>query len=246
MGLTSASWPTGGLDPLLDALQQKYLPDLGSVDTGGLVNDPRLGRVAIVSSFGADSIVLLHVMSQLRPRLPVLFLETGMHFPETLAYVEEVTSQLDLDLIKIRPGEAELAQEDPNDDLWRDQPSGCCRLRKVFPLQDGLVPFDSWISGRKRFQASTRATVPILERDGSKIKVNPLALWSQDDIRRHIRAHNLPTHPLVASGYLSVGCAPCTRPVSEGEDLRAGRWTHVPDKTECGIHLNPNGKFNHD
>lgn len=237
------SWPAGGIDPLLEALQQDHYPDLGHLDMAGLVNDPRLGRVAVVSSFGADSIALLHVMQQLRPGLPVLFLDTGQHFAETLDYVAQVTARLDLNLIKVRPDPRLLAEEDPDDTLWQGHTDGCCRIRKVLPLQDALAPYDCWISGRKRFQASTRATIPILERDGDKIKLNPMALWTAEDVRDHMAAHDLPLHPLVAQGYPSIGCAPCTRPVTEGEDPRAGRWAHAPEKTECGIHLGPDGKF---
>lgn len=243
MAPISDVWPTGGVDPLLDELQQQYLPDLGHVDIAGLMQDPRLGDIAVVSSFGADSIVLLHVMSQMRPGLPVLFLETGKHFPETLDYVARVESLLGLNLVRVRPDDRILAEDDPAGELWRDHADGCCRIRKVLPLQDALAPYDCWVSGRKRFQSGTRAAVPVLERDGDKIKLNPLALWGADDVRDHIRKHDLPLHPLVARGFPSIGCAPCTRPVSEGEDPRAGRWAHAPEKTECGIHLGPDGKF---
>ena len=239
----SDAWPAGGVDPLLEELQEAYLPHLSQMDVAGLVNDPRLGQMAVVSSFGTDSIVLLHIMQRMRPGLPVLFLDSLKHFPETLDYVERVSRVLDLNLVRIAPDPSLLADEDAAGDLWASNPDGCCRIRKVIPLQDALAPYDSWISGRKRFQAKTRATIPLLERDGAKIKLNPLAMWTQADLNDYMRRHALPTHPLVAQGYLSIGCAPCTRPVAHGDDPRAGRWAHSPDKTECGIHLGPDGKF---
>lgn len=241
--LPPGAWPSGGHDPLLEALQQDYLPDLHHVDIRGLVNDPRLGRIAIVSSFGADSIVLLHLMAEMRPGLEVLFLETGKHFPETLDYVAQVSDQLGLSLVPVRPDPELLASEDPDGALWRVHPDGCCRIRKVIPLQDALASYDSWISGRKRFQATTRATIPIIERDGPKIKVNPMALWTPDQVAEYLRCHHLPVHPLLARGYPSIGCAPCTQPVVPGADPRSGRWAHAPEKAECGIHLGPDGRF---
>lgn len=241
--MVSDSWPPGGRDDLLEALQERYLPALDRLDLPGLLGDARLGRAAIVSSFGADSVVLLHYLAGLGLKLPVIFLETGKHFPETLDYVARIGSELGLDLRRALPDPRLIGAEDPAGDLWRDDPDMCCRLRKTLTLQDALDPFDSWISGRKRFQAGTRAALPILERDGAKIKVNPLALWSAGDIAAYMRRHGLPQHPLVARGFPSIGCAPCTRAVRPGEDLRAGRWAHMPDKTECGIHLGPDGRI---
>lgn len=243
MVTSSDYWPPGGSDPLIETLQQSYLPDLRHIDMAGLVNDPRLGRMAVVSSFGADSIALLHYISGLRPGLPVLFLDTGRHFAETLAYAAQVCTQLGLTLVPLRPSPQMLAEEDPEGDLWRHHPDGCCRIRKVIPLQDGLAGYDCWISGRKRFQAETRAALPILERDGRLIKINPMALWTEAELADYSARHALPRHPLVAQGYPSIGCEPCTRPVSEGDDPRAGRWAHAPEKTECGIHLGPDGRF---
>lgn len=237
------AWPPGGADPLIDALAADHLPAGAAPDFAGLLNDSRLGRVAIVSSFGADSIALLHYIAQFRRDFPVLFLETGQHFPQTLDYVETVAARLDLRVERIRPDTRILADDDPKGDLWQSNPDYCCTLRKDFPLQDALAGYDSWISGRKRFQAATRQALPLLERDGSHLKLNPLALWSAAEIDGYITRHDLPRHPLVAQGYPSIGCAPCTRPVATGEDSRAGRWAHAPDKTECGIHLGPDGKF---
>lgn len=243
MTVVHDSWPPGGQDAVLEGLQQDHLPRLDRIDMAGLLADPRLGRVSIVSSFGADSVVMLHHLYGLGARFPVIFLDTGKHFDETLDYVAVVQARLDLDLVPVRPDPGLLASEDPDGDLWNSDPDMCCRLRKTISLQDALAPFDSWVSGRKRFQAETRAALPILERDGRMIKINPLALWQAGDISDYMTRHDLPQHPLVARGYPSIGCATCTRPVANGEDARAGRWAHVPDKTECGIHLGPDGRF---
>ncbi|MFI0476592.1 phosphoadenylyl-sulfate reductase [Paracoccus jiaweipingae] len=237
------SWPIGGEDPVLSQLQETYFPDLSSLNIKGLLADAALGDIAIVSSFGADSIALLHYMSEIRPGLPVLFIDTGKHFDETLRYVDEVTERLGLVLRHVRPSAQVLEDEDPQGTMWRDHPDGCCRIRKVMPLQDALEGVDSWVSGRKRFQASTRATIPIIERDGRMIKINPMALWTQDDIDAYMARYDLPRHPLVARGYPSIGCATCTSPVADGADPRSGRWAHSPEKTECGIHLGPDGRF---
>lgn len=236
-------WPPGGSDALLEALQADYLPDLGHLNMAGLLADPRLGRRALVSSFGAESAVLLHYVNGLFPKIPVLFIETGRHFPETLAYRDALVDRLDLNIVNVRPDDAMLSAEDHDGSLHRRDPNMCCTLRKTFPLSDALESYDTWISGRKRYQASTRASLPAIERDGAHIKLNPLVFWSAEEIDAYFEAHDLPRHPLVAKGYRSIGCAPCTRPVRNGEDPRAGRWADNPDKTECGIHLGPDGRF---
>ncbi|TCP62833.1 phosphoadenylylsulfate reductase (thioredoxin) [Rhodovulum bhavnagarense] len=241
--LPTTDWPVARSDDLLDALQADYLPDLDHVDMRGLLVDPRLGRVALVSSFGAESAVLLHYVTQVFPDIPVLFIDTGTHFPETLEYRDRLAARLKLNLVNLRPDPSLIAGEDPAGDLARRDPNMCCTLRKTFPLADALEGFDTWISGRKRYQGQTRAALPALERDGGHVKVNPLVFWSPDEIAAYFRKHELPRHPLVDKGYVSIGCAPCTRPVRAGEDLRAGRWADNPDKTECGIHLGPDGRF---
>ena len=196
------------------------------------------GRVALVSSFGADSAVLLHMVAQIDPATPVLFVETRMLFPETLAYQRDLADRLGLtDVRLLRPDPADLAAQDPRDDLHARDVDGCCAIRKVAPLERGLAPFDAWISGRKRGQSATRAAMPATEFDAAgRVKINPLAAWSATDVRDYMRAHALPPHPLVAKGFPSLGCAPCTTPVGEGEDPRAGRW-RGRDKEECGIHI---------
>lgn len=199
-----------------------------------------LGDVALVSSFGADSAVLLHLVMQADPSTPVLFLETGKHFPETLAYRDLLSARLGIrDLRNLMPDADLLAARDADGVRWSYDPDGCCDLRKVRPLADALSGFDATITGRKAFQAATRASLARFEIDtadpAGRIKLNPLATWSPDDLADYIAAHGLPPHPLVARGYPSIGCAPCTARVAPGEDARSGRWKGW-DKTECGIH----------
>jgi len=197
------------------------------------------GGVALVSSFGADSAVLLHMVSRIDPALPVLFLETGMLFPETLAYQRRLAAELGLtDVRLVRPAADDLAAEDPDGRLHGTDPDRCCAIRKTLPLRRALAPFDAWITGRKRAQAETRAGMAVFEpEDGTgRVKVNPLADWDLRRVRAHIEAWDLPRHPLVAKGYPSIGCAPCTTRVRPGEDPRAGRW-RGREKIECGIHF---------
>ena len=195
------------------------------------------GRLALVSSFGAESAVLLHMAAAADPSMPVLFLDTGMLFPETLAYRDALVRRLGLrDVRSLRPDPAELAAEDPDDFLWASAPDACCALRKVRPLRRALAPFDLWISGRKRFQGASRAALPVFERDeAGRVKANPLAAWGPREIEAYRMAQDLPAHPLVALGFPSIGCLPCTSRVRPGEPARAGRWRGL-DKTECGIH----------
>lgn len=196
------------------------------------------GEVALVSSFGADAAVLLHMVARVEPATPVLFLETGMLFPETLAYQKELARKFGLtDVRLIRPDAQEVQMLDPAGDLHGGDPDGCCQLRKTLPLRRALAPFAASITGRKRHQAETRAALPLFEVEpGPRLKVNPLARWSANEVRSYFDRHDLPRHPLVAHGYPSIGCAPCTTPVGKGEDPRAGRW-RGHDKTECGIHF---------
>jgi phosphoadenosine phosphosulfate reductase len=237
------SWPPGARDTDLATLQERHFPNTANVDMAGLISDPRLGETAIVSSFGAESAVLLHYINNIRPGLPVLFLDTGKHFDETLIYRDLLCQKLELNLQIVLPSQVDIEQEDPSGELHRLDPNTCCAIRKTFPLQDALVPYDSWISGRKRFQGRTRAALPIIERDGEKIKVNPLAIWSAEEVAAYLERHALPRHPLVSQGFPSIGCQPCTQAVKKGDDPRAGRWADLPDKSECGIHLSPDGTF---
>jgi phosphoadenosine phosphosulfate reductase len=194
-----------------------------------------LGRVALVSSFGAESVVLLHMAAAIDRDVPVLFLDTEMLFPETLDYQRRVADALGLrDVRRITP-EGALAA-DPDGTLHRSDPDACCALRKTAPLARALPGFDGWITGRKRFQSTGRARLPLFEAEATgRIKVNPLARWGAEELRAYMAAHALPRHPLVARGYPSIGCAPCTVPADAG-DPRAGRWKGLA-KDECGIHF---------
>lgn len=197
------------------------------------------GQIALVSSFGAEAAVLLHLVAQVDPATPVLFLETGKLFDETLAYRDRLVDRLGLsDVRNLRPDPRALAANDEGGTLWFRDADACCRIRKVEPLERGLKVFAASINGRKRFQAAARNAIPLVEADGARLKFNPLAVWGPAEIAAYLDAHDLPRHPLVAQGYPSIGCAPCTQPVAEGEDVRAGRW-RGSEKTECGIHGRP-------
>ena len=203
------------------------------------LRDADLGRVALVSSFGAESVVLLHLVSVVAPQTPVLFLDTRLLFPETLTYQRELAEKLDLrDIRIIRAGLTDLRASDPYGALHLSNTDACCTLRKTLPLNRALDGFDAWITGRKRYQGSTRAALDFFEEDPdtARIKVNPLAHWGREDVADYLLNNRLPRHPLVAQGYPSIGCAPCTSPVKPGEDERAGRWRNT-EKTECGIHF---------
>jgi phosphoadenosine phosphosulfate reductase len=206
-----------------------------------LLREQMAGDVAIVSSFGAESAVLLHLVSRIDPNLPVLFLETGKHFPETLAYRDTLIARLGLTHVRnLAPDSDEIAKRDENGLRWSFDPDGCCEIRKVKPLAKALAGFDATITGRKAFQASTRSSLPRFEIDTTdkqgRLKINPLIDWSAEDIAAYVAAHDLPPHPLVAEGYPSIGCSPCTSKVAPGEDPRSGRWKGW-DKVECGIHV---------
>lgn len=196
------------------------------------------GRIALVSSFGSESVALIHLVAKVDPTTPVIFLDTEMLFPETLAYQAEIARDLGLtDMRIIHPDADDLAAKDPAGDLNQRDVDGCCHIRKVLPLRKALEPFDGWITGRKRYQSDTRAALPRFEIDEEgRLKLNPLADWDAETIRDYVRSHDLPPHPLVAKGYPSIGCAPCTSPVKPGEDPRSGRWRGQA-KTECGIHF---------
>jgi len=194
------------------------------------------GRIALVSSFGAESAVLLHLVAAVDRTVPLVFVNTQKMFGETLAYRDALVERLGFtDLRVFRPDPYRLALKDKTSLRWSYDPDGCCALRKVEPLARALAPFDAWISGRKGFQARTRVALPRFEIDDGRLKLNPLADWTKADLDAYFRAHDLPRHPLEAEGYPSIGCAPCTSQVRPGEDPRAGRWRGW-DKTECGIH----------
>jgi phosphoadenosine phosphosulfate reductase len=223
--------------PGFEALQRRY----GALDGLDLlrpmIEDVFCGRIALVSSFGTESAVLLDLVAQVDPATPVLVLDTGQLFEETREYWQELEAKLGLtDLRVLEPEPRRLAAEDPDKQLWYFDPDRCCALRKVAPLARGLAPFSTWITGRKRFQGGQRGELPTVELDtDGRVKINPLARWTRQRIEAQFAASGLPRHPLAAEGYRSIGCAPCTDRTAPGEDPRAGRWRHRP-KTECGIH----------
>ena len=195
-------------------------------------------KLAMVSSFGAESAVLPHLASRVNRDVPVLFLDTGMLFGQTLDYRKNLAAQLGLTGVRdLRPAFADLAINDPAANLWKTDTDACCNIRKVIPLDKALGEFDAWITGRKRFQGGDRLRLPVVERSSDgKIKINPLANLSKAELDDYAVEHELPAHPLVAQGFPSIGCWPCTKPVEEGGDIRSGRWAGQ-DKSECGIHV---------
>jgi phosphoadenosine phosphosulfate reductase len=199
---------------------------------------PLKGRTALVSSFGAESAVLLDMVATVDPTTPVIFLDTGKLFEETQDYRQELTALLGLSDVRVaRPAPAALARHDAQGTLWQREPDLCCHIRKTEVLERALGGFAAWITGRKRFQGGMRRGLGTVEGEPSsgRIKLNPLAPWSAEDVERYRLLRNLPAHPLVADGFASIGCVPCTRRVAPGEPARAGRWWGL-DKTECGIH----------
>jgi phosphoadenosine phosphosulfate reductase len=203
---------------------------LGAVDQG---------RFAIVSSFGTESAVLLAAAASVDKAIPILLVDTGYLFPETLAYRDLLQARLGLtDVRSLRPDTGETLAEDPDGDLFQRDPDGCCELRKVRPLGTALNGFDAWANGRKRYQGADRATISIVEGDQQRLKFNPLATLSRGDIVMRFRGLDLPAHPLEKHGFASIGCMPCTSRVLPGEDPRAGRW-RGRGKVECGIHTGP-------
>jgi phosphoadenosine phosphosulfate reductase len=234
--------PIGSVADRVQALNARYRHHGATAVLEHALKDADLGQVALVSSFGAESVVLLHLVSVIAPETPVLFIDTRMLFPETLDYQRELAEKLHLcDLRTIRAAQPRVAFEDPDNTLHQFSTDACCNVRKVEPLERALAQFDGWITGRKRYQGGKREAVEFFEAEGDlRIKVNPLAHWGREDIEEYMVENRLPRHPLVAQGYPSIGCWPCTSKVAAGEDPRAGRW-RGQDKTECGIHF-INGK----
>jgi phosphoadenosine phosphosulfate reductase len=198
------------------------------------------GELTYVSSFGAESVVMLSLIAEVDPSLPVIFIDTGMHFPQTLDYKDEVIARLGLTGVReITPNETERKVLDPKNMLWKADADACCALRKVRPLEPALEGFGAWITGRKRFHGGARMSLPVFEFADGRYKVNPLASWTQADVDAYLKEKDLPRHPLVSQGYPSIGCWPCTKPAADPNDPRSGRWAGQ-DKSECGLHVDLN------
>lgn len=216
-------------EKLRDATPQEILKT--AIETYG-------GKLAMVSSFGAESAVLLHMAAQIDKDIAVLFLDTGMLFGQTLDYRKNLANELGLTGVRdLRPSYADLATQDPSANLWKTDTDACCNIRKVLPLDRALEGYEAWITGRKRFHGGDRMRLPVVERSSDgKIKFNPLATMSREALDAYAKDNKLPAHPLVSQGFPSIGCWPCTQPVEDGQDVRAGRWAGQ-DKSECGIHV---------
>ncbi|VAX06033.1 Phosphoadenylyl-sulfate reductase [thioredoxin] [hydrothermal vent metagenome] len=214
---------------------------LNSLDLlDAMINGEFQDNIALVSSFGAESIVLLDMVAQVNPATPVIFLNTQKLFGETMSYRDRIAEKLGLtNIITIKPSPEDVANEDKNGLLWTRDTDACCDLRKTRPLAKAMNEYGAWITGRKRFQTTERSAIPLIEQDGSKFKINPLAHWNQDELDQIMKNKALPKHPLIAQGYPSIGCMPCTKRVEAGQDRRLGRWSGQ-DKTECGIHIGEN------
>tara|TARA_Y100000590_G_scaffold447701_1_gene583309 strand:- start:1763 stop:2467 length:705 start_codon:yes stop_codon:yes gene_type:complete len=194
-------------------------------------------KIAVTSSFGAESVVILDLISKVDRNTPIIFLDTKKLFPETLNYLKKIKTLLKLKNIKIKkPDFNDLKSNDPNGNLYKTDPELCCKIRKVIPLDKALEPYDAWINGRKRFHGLDRSKVKKIEKFNRFVKINPLADWSFKEITDYIKKHNLPEHPLVKEGYKSIGCQPCTSKVSDEGTIRSGRWKNSK-KNECGIHV---------
>lgn len=210
-----------------------------------MINTAFKDRIALVSSFGAEASVLLHMVAEIDPTTPVIFLNTGKLFGETLRYRDRLQEKLGLtDVRAIGPHPKDAAALDPVGDLWQRDHDGCCHFRKVLPLERALSGFDAQITGRKRFQTQGRSSLKPVEVDPARgdgfYKINPLVSWGLDELTSYIEDNKLPRHPLVKDGYLSIGCMACTDRVKPGGDYREGRWAGT-DKDECGIHQNLDG-----
>lgn len=229
---------------VLARLRERYAGLDGATLLRPMIEREFPGEIAIVSSFGAESAVLLALVAEIDPTIPVLFLDTGKLFDETLRYREELTSHLGLSDVRVlRPDPVDLRAADPDGMLWAKAPDACCTIRKILPLKLGLAGFRVWVTGRKRFHGGQRLALRTLEAAQGRIKVNPLATWTQAQVENEFNARGLPRHPLALDGYASIGCLPCTVRTGQGDDPRAGRWPGL-GKTECGIHLpSPNRPF---
>jgi phosphoadenosine phosphosulfate reductase len=207
-----------------------------------LVKQVFRNRIALVSSFGAESAVLLHMAAQVDRDIPIIFLDTQKLFWETIAYRSKLVDLLGLTNIRIfKPDEDNIRLLDPNGDLNQTDPDMCCNIRKTQPLQEALSGYDAWISGRKRYHGGGRSHIPTLEEADGRLKVEPLARFTAADLKAYVDHYKLPAHPLIAEGYRSIGCVPCTVKGGTTDNPRAGRWAGQ-SKEECGIHWTANGQ----
>lgn len=200
--------------------------------------------VAVSSSFQTQSVPLLYMVAQACPQMPVIFLDTGYHFAETLAYRDELQARFHLNIVTVRPAieKSQLLQQ-YGEGLYRRDPDLCCHIHKVEPMQRAVAGLRGWISGVRRDQTANRRALRVIEpQPTGLLKIHPMLNWTKQDVWTFINQHDLPVHPLFSKGYLSIGCAPCTRPVADGEDDRAGRWAGV-GKTECGLHVNSSARI---
>lgn len=225
-----------GAETRLAHLRRRYSGASAQVLLEAMIRDEYPGRVAVVSSFGTESAVILSLVAEIDPAAPIIFLETGKHFLETLTYRDLLSERIGLTNIRsVTPEALDLNRADPDGRLREHEPDRCCHIRKVLPLERALDGFDAWITGRKRHQGGERSRLETLEAVDSRIKINPLAEWTPARIAAEFRRRDLPHHPLVSQGYLSIGCAPCTARVASDQPARSGRWADS-DKSECGIH----------
>lgn len=212
------------------------LGGLSGIDMISHALDTYRDRVALVSSFGAESAVLLHMAAQVSKDIPVIFLDTGKLFAVTHDYQADLAARLGLNNLRtIHPETEDIKTEDRSGALWREDPDRCCTIRKTWPLNRALKGFDAWVTGRKKFQNTDRKQASGVQTQDGRLILSPLLNWPKPSIDAYFETHGLPRHPLVRDGYLSIGCFTCTLPVGEGEDQRAGRWQGQA-KTECGIH----------
>ncbi|GAB4147686.1 MAG: phosphoadenylyl-sulfate reductase [Sphingomonadales bacterium] len=225
------------LQSQIASLNEKYAGASAQQIIAGVLKDDYPGAVSLVSSFGTESAVLLHMAAQIDSAIDVVFIDTGKLFGETLRYRDRLVGLLGLSRVRtVLPKSALTDASDAKGALWAQNPDRCCYIRKVEPLARALKDVNVWISGRKAFQSGSRAQLDVFELAEGRLKINPLARWTAADIDAYFTEHQLPSHPLEADGYRSIGCMPCTSPVAAGEDPRAGRW-RGQDKTECGLHI---------
>ena len=237
----------GNVTPLFHHRHNRPVDDLAAINARYRDMSPQdilrdaierewVGKLAILSSFGAEAAVGLHMMAQIDPATPVIFLDTGRLFAQTEQYQRQLTEQLGLTQIRVlTPDSDDVADEDGDNRLWSRDPDACCALRKVRPLDAVIGEYDALITGRKRFHGGGRMRLPVVERINGRVRVNPLANWDATAIEDYFRRFDLPRHPLSDMGYASIGCWTCTAPVEADGDIRSGRW-RGQSKTECGIH----------